>query len=261
MLKKSPTGNANYYPESTPHGSSGWVPSFSIGPKRSGLANLPEDESRFPATSWFKNLLSSHVQEFVLNSREIRKPSPPGQDLRFKPDGSNLPWVIARLRKDAPDRYRLWIKHVQTAFADINDVDTEEKPEERSLYIVVKYRGGVDVPSWMVSDGTLRLLALTLPAYLPDLTGVYLIEEPENGIHPSAVPAMYQSLRSVYGAQILMATHSPVILSLAEPKQVLCFAKDEDGATDIVRGDKHPALLEWQGETSLGELFAGGVLG
>ena len=44
------------------------------------------------------------------------------------------------------------------------------------------------------------------------------------------------TLSSVYDAQILLATHSPVILSVADLKTVLCFAKSEHGATDIVRG-------------------------
>src|SRR5512136_2903852 len=101
------------------------------------------------------------------------------------------------------------------------------------------------VPSWTASDGTLRLLALTLPAYLPNMRGIYLIEEPENGIHPRAVETLFQSLSSVYNAQVLLATHSPVILSLAKAEQVLCFAKTLEGATDIVPGDQHPALRDW----------------
>jgi predicted ATPase len=112
----------------------------------------------------------------------------------------------------------------------------------------------------MASDGTLRLMALTLPAYLDDFGGIYLIEEPENGIHPRAIETMYQSLSSVYGAQILLATHSPVILSVVDPDSVLCFAKNSDGVTDIVAGREHPALREWQGAENLGALFAGGVL-
>jgi len=112
----------------------------------------------------------------------------------------------------------------------------------------------------MASDGTLRLLALTLPAYIPELSGVYLIEEPENGIHPRAAETVFQSLSSVYDTQILLATHSPVILSMVDPEQVLCFAKTSDGATDIVSGKDHPNLRNWKGETSLGVLFAAGVL-
>jgi predicted ATPase len=126
---------------------------------------------------------------------------------------------------------------------------------------MLEYRGGLEVPSWMASDGTLRLLALTLPAYLPDFKGVYLIEEPENGIHPRAVETLFQSLSSVYEAQILLATHSPVILSVAQADKVLCFAKTEEGATSIVRGSQHPALRNWKGQTNLGTLFAAGVLG
>jgi predicted ATPase len=113
----------------------------------------------------------------------------------------------------------------------------------------------------MASDGALRLLALTLPAYLDDFRGIYLIEEPENGIHPRAVETMCQSLSSVYEAQILLATHSPVILSVVEPEDVLCFAKTVAGATDIVAGNQHPKLRDWRHEENLGVLFAGGVLG
>ena len=107
----------------------------------------------------------------------------------------------------------------------------------------------------------LRLLALTLSAYVPGLKGVVLIEEPENGIHPRAVETVFQSLSSVYDSQILLATHSPVVLGVAEPEQVLCFSKTEGGATDIVLGSEHPQLRDWQRETDLGTLFAAGVLG
>lgn len=150
---------------------------------------------------------------------------------------------------------------MKTALPDLEDIKTILRDEDRHRYLVVCYRGGLNVPSWMVSDGTLRLLALTLPAYLHDFRGVYLIEEPENGIHPRAVETVYQSLSSVYNAQILLATHSPVILSLADVDHVLCFAKTNENSTDIVIGSQHPSLREWTGETNLGVLFAGGVLG
>ena len=71
---------------------------------------------------------------------------------------------------------------------------------------------------------------------------------------------LFQSLSSVYEAQVLLATHSTVILNIVEPDKVLCFAKTPDGATDIVPGNEHPALKDWRAETRLGVLFAGGVL-
>jgi predicted ATPase len=165
------------------------------------------------------------------------------------------------LEKSAPDRFRDWIAHVQTALPDIEMIRTVERSDDRHRYLIIRYAGGLDVPSWMASDGTLRLLALTLPAYLTDFKGIYLIEEPENGIHPRAIEAVFQSLSSAYEAQILVATHSPVILGVANVDQVLCFAKTESGATDIASGSEHPKLKEWRGETNLSVLFAAGVLG
>ncbi|MBM4048627.1 MAG: ATP-binding protein [Planctomycetes bacterium] len=261
VLSKGPKGNDNFYSEVLEESGKGWYPSVQLGMRRSALGNLLEDESRFPVSTWLKTLLAQGVQSFVLNSLVIRKASPPGQVRGFKPDGSNLPWVIAGLQSKSPDRFREWLRHIQTALADFVDVKVIEREDDKHRYLKLCYAGGLEVPSWMASDGTLRLLALTLPAYLPDFTGVYLIEEPENGIHPGAMETVFQSLSSVYDAQMLLASHSPVILSLAQPDKVLCFKKTESGATDIVLGSEHPALRDWRGQPNLSILFASGVLG
>jgi hypothetical protein len=261
VLSKAYGGNDNFYVEVRKEGGrKGWFPSIRLGPRKSVLGNLPEDESKFPVSTWLKNLLAQGVQTMVLNSLLIRRASPPGQLRGLKPDGSNLPWVIAELAKQKR-QFQAWINHLRTALPDIENIRTIEREDDKHRYLVLCYQDGLEVPSWMASDGTLRLLALTIPAYLPFFKGVYLIEEPENGIHPSAVEAVYQSLSSVYNVQILLATHSPVILGLAEADKVLCFKKTENGATDIVLGSEHPALHDWKGETNLGTLFAGGVLG
>jgi predicted ATPase len=105
------------------------------------------------------------------------------------------------------------------------------------------------------------LVALTFPAYLPVDDAVHLIEEPENGIHPKGIETVFYSLSSVYSGQVLLATHSPVLLSIADPEQVLCFGLTGDGATSVVKGSAHPHLVDWHGETNLGTLFAGGILG
>lgn len=261
IINKARGGNDLFYSEVYGGAGKGWVPAFKLGPRKSALGNMPADETKFPATTWFRNLLTQGVQRLVLNSLVIRKASPPGQVRGFKPDGSNLPWVIADLERRSKERFQDWLAHLRTALPDVEGIRTVEREDDKHRYLVLKYRGGLEVPSWMASDGTLRLLALTLPAYLPDLSGVFLIEEPENGIHPRAAEIMFQSLSSVYGAQVLLATHSPIILGAVEAAKVLCFAKTEAGETDIVLGTDHPALRDWKGETNLAVLFAGGVLG
>jgi predicted ATPase len=255
-LSKNPGGNDNYYPE----GRYSYPPSFKLGRGKSALANIPADTESFPVSTWFRNLLEKGVQPFVLNSQLIRQPSPPGLGRRFQTNGSNLPWVVAELRQD-PKRFRSWLEHVRTALEDIKDIDSVERPEDKHRYLVIEYMNGARVPSWLASDGTLRLLTLTIPAYLPNIEGTFLIEEPENGIHPRAIETVLQSLSSIYKSQVLLATHSPVALNMLEPRDVLCFAKDQNGATDIISGDRHPALREWKkGEPDLGVLFASGIL-
>jgi len=69
------------------------------------------------------------------------------------------------------------------------------------------------------------------------------VEEPENGLHPTALQAVYESLSSVYEGQVLLASHSPVLLSMRSRTKLLCFIKTPDGIR-IVRGasTKHFAI-------------------
>jgi predicted ATPase len=255
-INKKKGGNDNYYPD-TPKP---YKPSYRLGRTRSALANIPADKNSFPVGLWFREMLESGVQNFILDSQKIRQPSPPGLGRRFQTDGSNLPWVVNDLSKDKK-RFSMWLEHVRTALEDIRDIRTIEREDDKHRYLVVDYANGASVPSWLVSDGTLRLLALTIPAYLKEMKGIFLIEEPENGIHPKAMETVIQSLTSIYHGQVLIATHSPVVINQLEPRQILCFAKDSSGASDIVSGDLHPRLKEWKrGKPDLGILLASGIL-
>jgi hypothetical protein len=215
----------------------------------------------FPISSWLEEALKESVRRIALDPEQLRRPSPPAKASGFRSDGSNIPWVVAQLERKSPQRHNDWIQHLQTALPDLVNVTTIDRPEDRHRYLSLEYRDGIKVPSWMASDGTLRLLALTLPAFIEGFNGIYLIEEPENGIHPLAIETMYQALSYVYDAQVLVATHSPVILSLAKLKHVLCFRKDDAGAAEVIVGTEHPELRDWRGEVNLGTLYASGVLG
>lgn len=257
VISKSEDSTNDYFKAET----SGWNNPFRLGAGKSALANLPEDEERFPVATWVKRLLLDGPQRIVLSGDAMRRPSPPGQRRGYLPDGSNIPWVVHELETTSPDRLSAWTDHVRPLIPGLAGITTREREEDRHRYLLLQFDSGFEAPSWLVSDGTLRLLALTLLAYVPDLAGIYLIEEPENGIHPRAVELVLESLSSMYLAQVLCATHSPVVLSVARSSQVLCFARDSTGATDVIPGNLHPRLREWRGEVDLGTLFASGVLG
>jgi hypothetical protein len=256
VVNKVPESGNDYYFAET----SGWNNPFRLGPGKSALGNLPEDEARFPAATWFKRVLMEDVRRIVLSSEALRRPSPPGLPRRLLPDGSNLPWIVAALERDHEAALKRWVDHLRTALPDLKEIKTIERPEDKHRYLVLVYDGGFEAPSWLVSDGTLRLLALTLLAYIPASSGIYLIEEPENGIHPRAVETLFKALSAVSGAQTLCASHSPLMAGLADASKIICCARGGDSAATIVRGSEHPGLNAWKGKFDRANCFASGVL-
>jgi len=224
------------------------------------LSPLAIEKTGFPSAVWLKSLLQDGVKTVALDNELLRAPSPPGAGRPAVYDGSNLARLVAQVQDSSPESFKAWVEHVQTAIADIADIRTVSRPEDRHRYLMIHYAGGVEVPQWMVSDGTLRLLALTLLAYLPGVQGVYLIEEPEVGVHPTAIETIIQSLSSVYEGQVIVTSHSPIVLSMPRPDQLLCFQKTQDGTT-ILPGNEHPLLKQWKSGVDLSDLFAAGVLG
>ncbi len=265
VLSKSATGSASFNLETAPRPGKGWVTSIALGHQRSALANLPESPDTFPVATLVKRSLGESIKPLFLESKRMREASPPSRRGNgFAPDGSSLPWTVNRLREERPDRYGDWMDHVRTALPDLKEVGVEVRDDDRHSYLKLKYDTGLEAPSWMVSDGTLRLLAMTLLAYLPESGNIYLLEEPENGVHPLSLDAIHDSLSSVYGAQVLAATHSPDFLNRSNPEQVLCLAKNAAGATDVVRGTDHPYFLldcGSRGRRALEILFSSGLAG
>ena len=263
ILSKSKEGKDNFSIEVSPQSGKGWAVSISFGPHRSALGNLPESPERFPVATHVKRMLETRVTRLFLDSGKMRESSPPSLRRKgFSFDGANLPWAIANLKEADPKSYHDWLAHVRTTLPDIETINIVDREDNRHAHLMMDYKSGLQVPSWMASDGTLRFLALTLLPYLADQGYLYLLEEPENGVHPSALEAVYDSLASIYDSQVLVSTHSPAFLRLIDPKEALCFAKDDQGATDIVHGVDHPLLRDWRGEavdTNL--LFATGVIG
>jgi predicted ATPase len=255
VISKSSKGNDYFRSEITD-----WNINYRFGPYKSSLARVPEDEERFPVCLWIKERIMEGIQYIQLNSTAMRSACRPDSPSSFQIDGSNLPKVVSYLHNQDLKNFIRWQKHIRDALPEIKKIGVQERSEDRYLYIFIHYRNNLIVPSWLLSDGTLRFLAQTLIAYLPDKGRFYMIEEPENGLHPLAIDSLYQSLSSLYDNQIILATHSPSILRLAEPKDILCFSKTKSGAVDIVRGDQHPRLKDWKKDVDIATLHAAGIL-
>jgi predicted ATPase len=138
------------------------------------------------------------------------------------------------------------------------------KSQTFSLQLVDKYSEN-PIPASDISDGTLRILAFLTALYQEDTPSIICFEEIENGVHPWLLHKMMELLKLVSTegitgkpVQVLITTHSPVLLNYVEPHQVRAVELDNEGKTqvhnlptDSVRFQK--ALEAYDG--SLGELW------
>jgi predicted ATPase len=253
------TGKKDYILEPEAPQSSSY--SISILPHVNRTVFSQLDEMLFPASTWLASLLMNGIHRIDLTGSALRRPSPPGKGTLPGEDGGNLPWELSELKRHHPERFKGWLAHVRTALPDVKMIRVVEKPEDKHRYIVLRYTDGLEVPSWMLSDGTLRLLALTARAYVPHPNSIYLVEEPETSLHPLNIELVMQSLQSVYDGQVLVATQAPAVLLATKLENVLVFSRDTEHGTRIEIGDHHPALRDWKGQPNLDVLFASGVLG
>ena len=272
ILRQTGEGICLYRSETSRKNGRTWRTAAAHGRMKPALSVARTSESEFPTASHVASMLETLTGSVVLDSLHMRQPSPLKKKFDFSTNGSSLPWAVKHLQERRESDYREWLLHVQTVLPDLEAIRVVEREDDRHAYLMLHYADGAQIPSWTTSDGTLRLLALTLLAYLPVgdpsrgesaflHNGMFLIEEPENGVHPLALDAIYDSLSSVYDGQILVTTHSPAFLRLARPEEALCFARTAQGDTDIIRGNDHPLLRGWHESADMNLLFAAGVIG
>ncbi|MFM6340456.1 MAG: AAA family ATPase [Dolichospermum sp.] len=139
-----------------------------------------------------------------------------------------------------------------------------------SLELVDRYSEH-HIPASDISDGTLRILAFLTALYQENTPSIICFEELENGVHPWLLHKMMELLKIVSTegitgkpVQVLITTHSPVLLNYVEPHQIRAVELDKEGKTqvhklpiDSVRFQK--ALEAYDG--ALGELWFTNVFG
>ncbi|MBI4220409.1 MAG: AAA family ATPase [Chloroflexi bacterium] len=173
-----------------------------------------------------------------LEPTALRAPDTFRAPTRINANGGHLPATLARLARaesrgrslelDA-DIYAAVANRLAELTEGVRSIRIDEDHRRELLTLIVTDFLGTEHEARALSDGTLRFLALAVLAEDPEAQGLICLEEPENGIHATRIPAMLRMLRDLAVEpsekvgpdnplrQVIVNTHSPMVVSIVEP--------------------------------------------
>ncbi|MEA3410516.1 MAG: ATP-binding protein [Pseudomonadota bacterium] len=190
-------------------------------------------------------------------------------DRSLKGDGSNISSVLYELCVKTGQKGEVLTFIRSLPEQDITDIDFIETPRSEVMVTLTESFGGRnhiwDVP--VLSDGTLRVLAIAAALLSAPKDSLVIIEEIDNGVHPSRADMLLANIQRVAesrGVRVLVTTHNPALLDAlptqAIPDVVCCFRDPKEGDSRLIRlGDlqTYPALVA---QGALGQLMTKGVI-
>ena len=159
-----------------------------------------------------------------------------GGRVRLARDGSNVAEFLVELR-DLDARVLEGIIRTMTYVLpyarDLQPAITSELERKAWLQLT---EGDFKVPGWMLSTGTLRVLALLALLRHPIPPPLLVIEEIENGLDPRSIHLLIEEIRNAVLAgttQVILTTHSPYLLDLLKLDQLVLVTRNEAGEPAI----------------------------
>jgi predicted ATPase len=212
-----------------------------------------------------KQLRASRLVRFDPDA--LRTPSgliPETAPVGFNDDrGVGLAGVYFAIRNRNDDGFSTIVEEVRRHFPTIKGIRV--KAVTRSEVVLeADLTTGAKVEAKRMSEGLLYYLAFAALRHL-DPVSVLLVEEPENGLHPARIGEVVRILRAMVaeGTQVVMATHSPLVINELEPDEVTVVTRTEAEGTRLVRMRDTANFAKRSSAYALGELwlsFADGVL-
>ncbi len=193
----------------------------------------------------------------------IRQPGLVRPTVGLSASGANLASVLYSIQQQYPAIWKEVEELLETVYPQFHSVTFP--PEGGDGKVVLRWwerpyekEGGFSAS--LLSDGTLKLLCLIAILRSPVPPPLICIDEPELGLHPDWVKLVAELLQSAASrTQVIVATHSPQLVSKLSPDQVIVTEK-EQGETRL-RSLSREDLGKWLNEFNLGELWLAGQLG
>jgi predicted ATPase len=183
----------------------------------------------------------------------MRSAKPPADVSDIGVLGEDVAPFLYRLRAEKPKNFGAVKRTFRSLIPSVDDLSVDLDTRRGTLDIQVR-QDNTDYSSRIISEGTLRVLALCALAANPWGGSLLAFEEPENGVHPRRVELIVQllvSLAADQGRQIIVTTHSPLFCdavlreSLSRPRQVaLLNVRRGLSGTEVVPFDAQSPLFK-----------------
>jgi AAA15 family ATPase/GTPase len=190
-------------------------------------------------------------------------------DERLEENGSNLSAVLSHICSMEGGREKI-LKSIESLPEQrITDIGFISTPRNEVMLQLVETFGhsqtSYEAP--LLSDGTLRVLSIAAALFSAPKEAIVVIEEIDNGVHPSRAKALLENILEEAknrNLRVVLSSHNPALLDALPdesiPNVVFCYRSVKDGSSELVQiGDleRYPELLV-QGD--LGELVTKGIL-
>jgi AAA domain, putative AbiEii toxin, Type IV TA system len=207
--------------------------------------------------------------EYRFDLQKLPRSSVPKPGVALTPSGDNLAAVLD-VMQNSPDRSGF--EALQDALRDaiptlrgivLPPATSTDPPGAKALEFILSRSGQlpVTIPGSLASGGALLLTAYFALAYA-QTPGLLLIEEPENGLHPSRLQMVLDLLRRMSRGevgnrkrQIVLTTHNPLLLNYASPEEVRVFVRHPEQGTKVIPMTEAPEIDRLLKEFALGELW------
>ena len=164
-------------------------------------------------------------------------------------------------KSSTKDAYLAWLRQLRPE--QIDDVGTLSGAVGEPMFMLRE--NGRKFPAPVLSDGTLRFAALTAAFFQHDMPRIMMIEEIENGIHPSRIQLLLDLMRSqdeYTRTQVLATTHSAAILDWLREEDYkttfLCRRDESTGESNVCSLVDVPHFMDVVKKKPVSQLFAEG---
>ena len=190
-----------------------------------------------------------------------------GIDITLHGDCGNLWSVLRNIRdKSAIDqRYATIIRFMRKSFPNFKDL-VFEQTGPNSVYASFVEKGFQNpIPVLGVSDGQLQMLILLTALFAQENENNMLIlfDEPETSLHPYAISVFAEAVQHAtkeWNKQVVIATHSPVLIGQFDPEDILATGLDESGQTVLTQVSEMGDIQDLLENYDTGSLYMAEVI-